>query len=65
MSQDGVRRRGDGLDISPLKRWVEGSLPSRSLLRMLIMSQGDIISRDDFPVKVGEWLRLLELEFCG
>jgi hypothetical protein len=65
MSGDAALRRGEGVDISPLKRWAEGNLPPKSLLRMLIVSQSDVVPNEDFPAKVGEWLRLLELESCG
>ncbi len=56
---------GDKVKIVPLKAFAMHKLPSGSILRQLILLERDEIDASEFVVKVGEYLRLLQIETGG
>jgi hypothetical protein len=50
------------INLQTLKLWVKQYLPSNSNLKILILSEDDIISSEEFIVKIDVWQKLLRME---
>ena len=46
------------VSIGPLKQWVSRNLPMESKLRELIRSEKEILTVDEFLIKLETWLLL-------
>ena len=53
---------GGVVDIRPLKGWVSRGLSASPYLRSLILSDRDVLSVEEFLVKIELWGRLLREE---
>jgi hypothetical protein len=53
---------GRFVDIRPLKGWVSRSLSLSPILRSMILSDRDVLSVEEYLVKVEVWSRLLKEE---
>ena len=50
------------IDIRRLKRFAVESLPSKSRLRAVLLSEKDKLTAKDFLAKMDVWMRLLNIE---
>jgi hypothetical protein len=53
---------GRVVDIRPLKGWVSRSLSASPYLRSMILSDRDVLSVEEYLVKIDMWSRLLKEE---
>ena len=53
---------GGVVDIRPLKGWVSRGLSASPYLRSMILSDRDVLSVEEFLVKIDMWGRLLKEE---
>lgn len=51
-----------GVDIRPLKGWVSRNLSMSPYLRSMILSDRDVLSVEEYLVKIEVWSRLLKEE---
>ena len=56
---------GGVVDIRPWKGWVQRGLSASPILRSMILSDRDVLSVDEFLVKIELWGRLLREETAG
>jgi hypothetical protein len=50
------------VDIHRLKLWAEENLPKASHIRSIIQLEKDLLSAEEFIVKMDIWLKLIDLE---
>ena len=62
ISYSSLQRKRSFLRISPIKHFACKNLPIHSPLRNLILSEKELLSCEEYVVKIDIWLKLLNFE---
>ena len=61
-NRSGNVERSEQVNIHGIKLWGKANLPVNSHLRGILLLEGDLLTVDEFLVKMDIWLKLIELE---
>ena len=61
-NESGNVERSKQVDIRRTKLWAKANLPATSNLRGILLLEGDLLTVDEFLVKMDIWLKLFDME---
>lgn len=62
MSTEKLKQNGKGVNILPLKEFAMENMKPYRISRNLILTETDVLSVDEFLVKIQVWLKVLDEE---